>query len=170
MYETDREKERRGQGKGRQERWGVWEGFMGVIMENQWLGHWHWGIFSHPPSIVRWMEQWGISTATYGRERVACCFVRAVVIALPLWHRGIYMSRFINGLLNPFNTMRRFDFRNVNLHIVLHTQMSFIIWHFLTCKLLFFHSLEVSSDEWGWINLSVSQASDEVLPYHWAPK
>lgn len=36
-------------------------------MESQWLGHWHWDIFPHPPPIIRWMEQEGVSAAAYGR-------------------------------------------------------------------------------------------------------
>lgn len=88
---------------------GVSEGFMGVIMESQWQGHWHWDIFSHPPPIIRWMEQEGVSTATYGRGRMACCGVWAqityVVVFLPLYHAGNYMHQAtLNDSLNPFHT------------------------------------------------------------------
>lgn len=72
----ERERKRGKKGGGEM---GVLEGFMGVIMESQRLGHWHWGIFSHPPPIIRWMEQEGVSAATYGWERMACCCAEAQI-------------------------------------------------------------------------------------------
>lgn len=86
------------------------EGFMGVIMESQWLGHWHWGIFSHPPPIIRWMEQEGVSTATYGRERMAGCCVGAHIRHSDLYHPGIRTHKAIwNDFVDPFRTTWWFD-------------------------------------------------------------
>ena len=77
--ESEEENRRREGGREGGGRDGASEGFMDVIMGSQWLGHWHWDISSHPPPIIRWMDQEGVSTATYGWERMACCCVRVQI-------------------------------------------------------------------------------------------
>lgn len=76
LWDGESEEENRRREGGRD---GASEGFMDVIMGSQWLGHWHWDISSHPPPIIRWMDQEGVSTATYGWERMACCRVRVQI-------------------------------------------------------------------------------------------
>lgn len=76
LWDGESEEENRRREGGRD---GASEGFMDVIMGSQWLGHWHWDISSHPPPIIRWMDQEGVSTATYGWERMACCRVRVKI-------------------------------------------------------------------------------------------
>lgn len=100
--------EQTGGGRREEGEMGVSEGFMGVIMESQWLAHWHWDIFSHPPPIIRWMEQEGVSTATYGRRRMACCRVGAQItysgcLFAFLSSRQPYTSSYIKWFLDSIS-------------------------------------------------------------------
>lgn len=85
-------------------------------MESQWLGHWHRGIFSHPPPIIRWMEQEGVSTATYGRERMARCCVGAhtAAITLLLYHPGIQAMRQMFFIFIFFILVINYHFNSLN--------------------------------------------------------
>ncbi len=112
---------------------GVSEGFMSVIMESQWLGHWHWGIFSHPPPIIRWMDQEGVSTATYGWERMAGCCVGAQITYSDRFafisSRHPYTSSYIKWVLGSIS-------HNLMVWLQKCVQITFIIWYFIFLQTL----------------------------------
>lgn len=94
---------------------GIGKGFMGVIMKSQWLGHWHWDIFSHPPPIIRWMEQEGVRAVLCGWGRMVCRRVRLQIT-------------FISPLSSFLSDSQTFCFQNVIISLCYWLEIKAPLW------------------------------------------